>query len=144
MKRVAIIGAGASGLPAIKCCLDEGLEPVCFERTEDIGGLWNYKEQTHDGQATVMKSTICNTSKEMMCYSDFPIPAEFPNFMHNTKVMEYFHMYAKEFKLENYIRFKTEITKVCCAEKSLKESNTYGLHDHHQNSLLNNHCLEAI
>ena len=36
-KKVAIIGAGASGLPAIKCCLDEGLEPICFERTDRIG-----------------------------------------------------------------------------------------------------------
>ena len=117
-----MIGAGASGLTAIKCCLDDGLEPVCFERTDDIGGLWNYKDQTHDGQATVMKSTIINTSKEMMCYSDFPIPAEFPNFMHNTKVMEYFRLYAKEFKLDKYIRFKTEITKVCCVKNKFKES----------------------
>lgn len=43
-KRIAIIGSGASGLTAIKSCLDEGLTPVCFERTDDIGGLWNYKE----------------------------------------------------------------------------------------------------
>ena len=35
--RVAVIGAGASGLAAIKCCLDEGLEPVCYERSRDIG-----------------------------------------------------------------------------------------------------------
>lgn len=42
-KRVAVIGAGASGLTAIKCCLDEGLEPTCFEKTDDIGGLWRYK-----------------------------------------------------------------------------------------------------
>ena len=39
-KRVAIVGAGASGLSAIKCCLEEGLEPVCFEKTGSIGGLW--------------------------------------------------------------------------------------------------------
>uniref|UniRef100_A0A8C4IY44 Flavin-containing monooxygenase n=1 Tax=Dromaius novaehollandiae TaxID=8790 RepID=A0A8C4IY44_DRONO len=39
-RRVAIIGAGASGLCAVKCCLDEGLAPTCFERSRDIGGLW--------------------------------------------------------------------------------------------------------
>ena len=38
MKQVCIIGAGASGLPAIKCCVDEGIDPVCYERSHDIGG----------------------------------------------------------------------------------------------------------
>ncbi len=42
-KRVAVIGAGSSGLTSIKCCLDEGLEPVCFESGDDIGGLWKLK-----------------------------------------------------------------------------------------------------
>ncbi|NXK36867.1 FMO5 monooxygenase, partial [Piprites chloris] len=42
-QRVAIIGAGASGLCALKCCLDEGLEPTCFERSKDIGGLWRFE-----------------------------------------------------------------------------------------------------
>lgn len=42
-KKVAIIGAGVCGLTAIKICLDYGLEPTCFEKTSDIGGLWRYK-----------------------------------------------------------------------------------------------------
>lgn len=42
VQRVAIIGAGVGGLASVKCCLDEGLEPTCFERSEDIGGLWRY------------------------------------------------------------------------------------------------------
>lgn len=36
-KRVAIIGAGISGLVAIKSCVEENLEPVCFEQLNDIG-----------------------------------------------------------------------------------------------------------
>lgn len=43
VKRIAVIGAGASGLTAIKCCLDEGLQPTCFEKSEDIGGLWRFQ-----------------------------------------------------------------------------------------------------
>ena len=42
-KTVAVIGAGVSGLISLKCCVDEGLMPTCFERTEDIGGLWRFK-----------------------------------------------------------------------------------------------------
>ena len=42
-RRVAVIGGGSSGLACIKCCLDEGLEPICFESSDDIGGLWRFK-----------------------------------------------------------------------------------------------------
>jgi len=56
--KVAIIGAGASGLTAIKCCLDEGLEPTCYERTNDLGGLWNYRDEAIPGQGSVSKSTV--------------------------------------------------------------------------------------
>lgn len=42
-KRIAVIGGGVSGLSSIKCCVEEGLEPVCFERTDDIGGLWRFQ-----------------------------------------------------------------------------------------------------
>uniref|UniRef100_A0A8B9FN62 Flavin-containing monooxygenase n=1 Tax=Amazona collaria TaxID=241587 RepID=A0A8B9FN62_9PSIT len=45
VRSVAIIGAGVSGLASVKCCLDEGLEPTCFERSEDIGGLWRYTQE---------------------------------------------------------------------------------------------------
>ena len=91
-KRVAVIGAGASGLPAIKSVLEEDMIPVCFERSDGIGGLWYYKEEgKEDGQSTVMKSTVINTCKEKMCFSDYPIPAEFPNFMHNNQSVGIFH-----------------------------------------------------
>ncbi|XP_053549842.1 flavin-containing monooxygenase 5 isoform X2 [Bombina bombina] len=111
-KTVAVIGAGASGLVAIKCCLDEGLEPTCYEKTDDIGGLWRYKDDPEEGRASIYRSVIINTSKEMMCYSDYPIPDHFPNYMHNSKIMDYFRMYAKDFNLLKYIQFKTSVLSV--------------------------------
>ena len=36
-KRVAIIGGGISGLLAIKACLEEEMEPHCFERYSQLG-----------------------------------------------------------------------------------------------------------
>ena len=69
--KVAVIGAGACGLPAIKCCLDEGLEVVCFEQDNDIGGLWNYKASPVPDQSTVLRSTVTNACKEVMSFSDF-------------------------------------------------------------------------
>ena len=46
--KVCVIGAGVSGLPAIKSCVEAGLEVVCYERTGDIGGLWNYRPDQGD------------------------------------------------------------------------------------------------
>ncbi|KAF4008193.1 hypothetical protein G4228_019844 [Cervus hanglu yarkandensis] len=111
-KRVAVIGAGVSGLSSIKCCLEEGLEPLCFERSHDIGGLWRFQEEPEEGRASIYKSVIINASKEMMCFSDYPIPDHYPNFMHNSQVLEYFRMYAKEFDLLKYIQFKTTVCSV--------------------------------
>ena len=87
-----------------------GFDVVCFEQQNEIGGLWRYtNEETH---SSVCKSTVINTSKEMMSYSDFPPPKEFPIYMHNTKVMEYFIMYAEKFDLLKYIKFNTVISSV--------------------------------
>jgi len=105
--RVAIIGAGASGLTCIKCCKDEGLEPVCFEQEDSIGGLWYYTDE--ERHSSVYKSTVINTSKEMMCFSDFPIPKEYPPFMHHDWIMKYLHLYAKSFDLYKHIRYRTKV-----------------------------------
>jgi len=111
-KPVVVIGAGASGLPAIKTCLEEGLNVVCFEKTDDIGGLWRFREQVTDGVASVMRSTIINSSKEPSAYSDFPPPPLFSNFMHNSYMVQYFDMYAERFNLRPHIRFRTEVLHI--------------------------------
>uniref|UniRef100_A0A915K378 Flavin-containing monooxygenase n=1 Tax=Romanomermis culicivorax TaxID=13658 RepID=A0A915K378_ROMCU len=125
--KVAIIGAGVSGLICIKVCKDYGFDIVCFEKTNDIGGLWRYKDEDYEGQASVMKSTIINTSKELMAFSDYPPPAEFPNFMHNTKVLEYTQMYAKHFDLLSYIKFCHEVTSVK-KDKNYTQNGKWNVH----------------
>ncbi|CAB3398668.1 unnamed protein product [Caenorhabditis bovis] len=110
--RVCVVGAGASGLPAIKSCVEEGLEVVCFEKTSQVGGLWNYRPGQKNIGATVMESTVVNTSKEMMAYSDFPPPEHYANFMHHTKVNEYIQNYAKRFNLLDKIRFNTTVKRI--------------------------------
>ncbi|XP_053892684.1 flavin-containing monooxygenase 3-like isoform X1 [Malaclemys terrapin pileata] len=112
VQRVAIIGAGVSGLASIKCCLDEGLEPTCFERSDDIGGLWKFTERAEEGRASIYRSVFTNSCKEMMCFPDFPFPDDFPNYMHNSKLQEYIRMYAKHFALLRYIKFKTMVSSI--------------------------------
>lgn len=64
------------------------------------------------GEASVMKNTIANTSKEMSAYSDFPPPEDFPNFMPHRKMLEYFRSYAKHFDLIKHIRFDTTVMNI--------------------------------
>ncbi|NXG64516.1 FMO4 monooxygenase, partial [Hemiprocne comata] len=112
VRRVAVIGAGVGGLASIKCCLEEGLEPTCFERSEDIGGLWRYADSMDSRRVSVYRSVITNTSKEMSCFSDFPCPEDFPSYLPHSLLMEYFRMYARHFDLLRHIRFKTTVLSV--------------------------------
>lgn len=111
-KLVVVVGAGASGLTTIKCLKEEGLYVVCYEKTDSIGGLWNYKEQDIDGVASVMKSTVCNTSKELMSFSDFPPPRDFPNYMSHKYVLRYLEKYADTFDLKRHVKFKHEVLRI--------------------------------
>ncbi|KAG0349259.1 Cyclopentanone 1,2-monooxygenase (CPMO) [Podila humilis] len=121
-KRVAVIGAGASGLAAIKECLDEPdhIEVVGFEQENYLGGLWRYVEVSEanpNPHSSVYKSTIINTSKELMSYSDFAIPADWPTYLPNQKVAYYFDLYAEHFNLKEHVRFETKVVEV----KELKD-----------------------
>lgn len=64
VRRVAVVGAGVSGLAAIKCCLEEGLEPTCFEQSEDVGGLWRY---TVSGFGCLVSELAGETSTRLLC-----------------------------------------------------------------------------
>nr|XP_009937557.1 PREDICTED: dimethylaniline monooxygenase [N-oxide-forming] 3-like isoform X2 [Opisthocomus hoazin] len=112
VRRVAVVGAGVSGLAATKCCLEEGLEPTCFEQSEDIGGLWRYKDQAEEGRASIYRTVFTNSCKEMMCYPDFPFPDDHPNYMHNARLQHYICKYAEHFDLLRLIQFKTLVTKI--------------------------------
>jgi len=46
-KRVAVIGAGPSGLVTVKELLEEGHIPTCFEPSAGLGGVFRFDE--HQG-----------------------------------------------------------------------------------------------
>lgn len=112
--KIAIIGAGVSGLVSIKSCLDEGLEPVCFEKSEEIGGLWKFSDDPTSAakHGSVYESTVINTSKEMTCFSDLPAPKHFPPFMPRGHVEEYLRIYAEHFDLVKFIRFQSIVLEI--------------------------------
>ncbi|NXG46263.1 FMO1 monooxygenase, partial [Psilopogon haemacephalus] len=109
---VAVVGAGVSGLTATKCCLDEGLEPTCFEKSQDIGGVWRFTEHIEASRPSLYASVISNTSKEMSSYSDFPYPEDFPVFLPNARFLEYLQRYAEHFSLRKHIKFGTTVISI--------------------------------
>ena len=110
--KVAIIGAGPAGLTALKCLLEEGLEPVAFERAAEIGGNWRYDEALPDGGGLAYRSLRTNTSRRMTAYSGFPFPADLPDFLSRADVLQYLHAYADHFHLHPHIRLQTTVETV--------------------------------
>ncbi|XP_077995065.1 flavin-containing monooxygenase 1-like [Glandiceps talaboti] len=111
--RVAVIGAGVCGLTSIKSCLEDGLDPVCYERYDKLGGLWNYDDKELPGQGAAMYRSCCSIiSKEILSFSDFPHPKERTPFMSHKVAAQYFTDYAKHFDLEKYIKFNTSVIHI--------------------------------
>ncbi|XP_071821857.1 flavin-containing monooxygenase 1-like [Apostichopus japonicus] len=112
VKRIAIVGAGLSGLTSIKACLEEDLQPVCFERTGFVGGIWAPHKQNIDKEGAVYPSLIFNSSKEMSCFSDYPYPKSYPPYIRPSQQFEYLESYANQFGLHDYIRLNTKVLEV--------------------------------
>ena len=120
-KEVCIIGAGASGLVAIKECFQAGFSATCFERAGWTGGIWRYHEEDVDGLPSVTRSTIINTSKESTALSDFPPSKDLPNFCHNTQLVKYLDDYTENFGLRKHIKLRHEILQVTQEPTKIKQ-----------------------
>lgn len=46
VKKIAVIGAGASGICAAKHSIQHGYDVTVYEQTSNIGGLWVYTDET--------------------------------------------------------------------------------------------------
>ena len=75
--RVAVLGAGAAGLATAKSRCEVGLQPVVFEASDRVGGLWTYDET---GGGVAYRSLRTNTSKQVTAFSDMPFDDALPDF----------------------------------------------------------------
>lgn len=44
VSKIAVIGAGTSGLCAAKHCLQHGFQVTVYEQNDTIGGIWYYTD----------------------------------------------------------------------------------------------------
>ncbi len=104
-----MIGAGISGLTAVKKLLDYGVEVDCFESSDRVGGNWAFRNP--NGHSSAYRSLHIDTSKEGLRFRDFAISDAYPDFPHHTQVAEYLNLYCDEFGIREHIHFTTKVDK---------------------------------
>ncbi len=98
-----IIGAGISGLTTAKMLTDYRLDYDCFELSDRLGGNWAFGNP--NGMSSAYRSLHIDTSKKLLSFADFPIPASYPDFPSHFQIKEYLDAYADTFGLRDRIQF---------------------------------------
>ncbi|MGH3937582.1 MAG: flavin-containing monooxygenase, partial [Pseudonocardiaceae bacterium] len=104
-RSVAIIGAGPAGLTAAKAALECEMRPTVFERATEIGGLWR------PGSGAAWPGMATNLSRYSCGFSDFPWPADAPDFPCQPDMFDYLCRYADTFDLHPTMRLGCPITR---------------------------------
>jgi cation diffusion facilitator CzcD-associated flavoprotein CzcO len=103
----AVIGAGVSGLTALKALRDWEIPHTCFEASDDIGGNWYFRNP--NGCSSAYRSLHIDTSRHAVGFADFPMDERYPDFPHHTEINGFLHEYADRFGLREHIRFSSAV-----------------------------------
>lgn len=111
--KVCVIGAGPSGLTTIKQLLDEGHEVQCFERSKDVGGIWQRSADpaADADEMKVFDNLILTISIKLMSYSDFMVSGDRVFYTHR-QYWQYLCSYAAKFELRRHITFGATVEHV--------------------------------
>lgn len=125
--KVAVIGAGVSGLVAARELQREGHKVVVFEKNHRIGGTWAYDPRIDsdplgiDPTREVIHSSLylsmrTNLPRQLMGYLDYPFvklqsgdPRTFPG---HDEVLRFLGRFADEFGVVQLTRFDSEVVRV--------------------------------
>ncbi len=125
MARVAVIGAGPSGLAQLHAFEQarragtEVPEVVCFEKQSDWGGLWNYTWRTGLDQygdpvhGSMYRYLWSNGPKECLEFADYTFDEHFgkaiPSFPPREALFDYITGRAKKSNVRQYIQFDSAV-----------------------------------
>lgn len=125
--RVAVVGAGAAGLAAVRQLTLEGHVVCAYESAACVGGTWAYSEESEDDatgtratrrrvHGSMYASLRTNLPREVMGFREFPFREGFGGderrFCGHEEVQEYLGAYAREFGLTRSVRFNTRVVSV--------------------------------
>lgn len=143
-KRIAIIGAGPSGLAQLRAFQSaqakgaEIPELVCFEKQSDWGGLWNYTWRTgldENGEpvhCSMYRYLWSNGPKECLEFADYSFDEHFgkpiASYPPREVLWDYIKGRVEKAGVRDYIRFNTPVRNVEFDEDS--ELFTVTVHDH--------------
>ncbi|MGW8566657.1 flavin-containing monooxygenase [Isoptericola sp. NPDC055881] len=106
-RRVAVIGAGPSGLAAARALDRAGLAFDGYEAHDDVGGLWDIDNP----RSTVYESAHLISSRTTTQFDELPMDsgADYPS---HRELLRYFRRYADVFGLRERYRFGTRVVAV--------------------------------
>ena len=107
LPNAAVIGAGSSGIAAVKALHERGIDVACFETSDRVGGNWVFGNK--NGMSAAYRFLHINTSRERMQYSDFPMPKSYPDFPRHDQIAEYFDAYVDRFGFRDRIEFENGV-----------------------------------
>ena len=99
--RIAVVGAGPSGLVTAAVLAELGHEVQVFEQAPDVGGVWS-TTRAYPGVRT-------QDDRVTYAFSDVPMPADFPEHPTGSHVRSYLEHYARVKGLTQRIRLSTAV-----------------------------------
>jgi hypothetical protein len=99
-RRVAVVGAGASGLAALRALTKAGFDAVAYERGAAIGGVWTLE----DRPTAAYRSLHLITSRARTEFAEFPMPDDTPDYPARDDVGRYLEAYVRHFGLLERVR----------------------------------------
>ncbi|CAA7013621.1 unnamed protein product [Microthlaspi erraticum] len=100
--RIAIIGAGVSGLAAAKHLARHN--PTVFEASDSVGGVW---------RSCTYGTTKLQSARVSYEFSDFPwLNRDDPTFPSYVEILDYLESYAKHFNILKFMKFGSKVIEV--------------------------------
>ena len=103
-----VVGAGPSGLTALKNLRAAGIDAECLERGPGIGGNWHFGSAT----SRVFASTRLISSKTLTAYLDHPMPRDWPAYPDHRQCLDYLRGYADRFGLIPHVRTGVAVERI--------------------------------